>query len=245
MTNTLFITPKPLPHAKIRLFCFPYAGGSTRIFLDWPNLIAPDIELVFVQLPGRGVRLIDPPHHSMEGILSELMEHTDFITSKPFAFFGHSLGSRISYELAYQLHQRALPAPLKLFASASRAPHLSLAKKMIYNLPDDEFINELRQLNGTPQEVLENKELMEFILPLLRADFKVADTYIAKPLALPVPIHVFQGIDDKITDEQTTAWQAVSQHPLDLSKFNGGHFFIHQYSPEMVNKINQDLSMFY
>ncbi len=242
MTNKLFIIPKPNPNAKVRLFCFPYAGGSPAIFTPWSDKASEYVELVFVQLPGRGARLIEPAIDNMPDIIAELMCHSDYITSKPFAFFGHSLGSRISYELAFQLLDVGLPTPQKIFASASRAPHCISTKPHLHGLPHDEFIAELRDLNGTPKEVLENKELMELLLPLLRADFKIADTYVAAQCALPIPIHVFHGVDDEILNEHVTAWQELTTQPYQLTEFSGGHFFIHQYADEMISIINQQLA---
>jgi surfactin synthase thioesterase subunit len=241
MTNKLFITPKPLLSAKIRLFCFPYAGGSANIFLPWLTMISGGCELVFVQLPGRGARLTEAAHQSMEEVIDELMLHQEFMTSKPFAFFGHSLGSRVCYALASQFLQLGLPTPLVLFASASRAPHLASRKRPVHALSDHELIEELRKLKGTPEEVLDNKELMEFVLPLLRADFKVAETYIATPNILPLPIHVFNGVDDDISDTQVAAWQELTEQLIGISEFAGGHFFINQCSKDIVKLINHRL----
>jgi surfactin synthase thioesterase subunit len=241
MNNKLFITPRPFAPAKIRLFCFPYAGGSANMFMPWQTMISEGVELVIVQLPGRGARLTEAAHQSMEEVINELMQHQEFMTSKPFAFFGHSLGCRVSYALASEFLLQGLPIPLILFASASRAPHLSSKKCPVHALPCDELIEELRKLKGTPREVLENQELMELMLPLLRADFKVAETYIAAPNILPLPIHIFNGVDDEICDTEVAAWQELTEHSIDISEFQGGHFFIHQFSNEIVKLINNSL----
>ncbi len=242
MNSKLFVTPKPNPNAELRLFCFPYAGGSPTIFSSWIEKANDNIELVFVQLPGRGARLVEPAIDNMSDVIEELMFYRDYLTSKPFAFFGHSLGSRISYALASQLLLENLPTPQKIFASASRAPHCKSGKRILHALPHDEFIAELRDLNGTPKEVLESKELMELLIPLLRADFKIADTYVAEQRALPLPIHVFHGSDDEIVDEHIAAWQELTTQPYQLTEFAGGHFFIHQYADEMISIINQQLA---
>ncbi|MDW7549616.1 thioesterase II family protein [Pseudoalteromonas peptidolytica] len=242
MNNKLFIIPKPNPNATLRLFCFPYAGGSSTIFTPWIEQANTHIELVFVQLPGRGARLMEPAIDNMPEVIEELLLYKDFITSKPYAFFGHSLGSRISYALACELHTLGLPLPSKVFASASRAPHCTSNKKYLHDLPHDAFIAKLRDLNGTPKEVLDNAELMELLIPLLRADFKIADTYVAEQRALPTPIHVFHGVEDEILDEHILAWQALTAQPCTYKYFDGGHFFIHQYGEEMINIINQQLT---
>ncbi|MFU2509843.1 thioesterase II family protein [Pseudoalteromonas sp. ASV78] len=241
MTNKLFFIPEKKPNARVRLFCFPYAGGSPSLFLPWTKLINSDIELVLIQLPGRGSRMGEPAADNMLDVINELLSHSEFITSKPYAFFGHSLGSRVAYELTSNFQRSGKPMPIKLFASASRAPHTKNNKASIYDLPYNEFIAELKSLNGTPTEVLENEELMALLAPLLRADFKIADTYSAEVIPLSSPIRVLNGKHDQISAQQLNAWQDLSQHPVDVSEFDGGHFFIHQYSAKMVKLINQDL----
>ncbi|MFC3032190.1 thioesterase II family protein [Pseudoalteromonas fenneropenaei] len=241
MNRKLFCIPRANPNATIRLFCFPYAGGSSSIFTSWVNFVAPHIELVFVHLPGRGIRMMEEPHEFMEDVIAELLAEHSFISSKPFAFFGHSLGSRIAYELTQQLHYHRFPLPEMLFVSASRAPHISNHKKLLHNLPYDEFIAALKELNGTPREVLESEQLMNLLVPLLRADFKIAETYIAECRPLPINIHVFNGSEDDIPEENVAAWQHLSENPIARTDFASGHFFIHHYSSEMVNVINQSL----
>ncbi|KZN57855.1 thioesterase II family protein [Pseudoalteromonas luteoviolacea] len=243
MTNKLFSIPKPNPNATLRLFCFPYAGGAPSIFMSWLNGLPAHIELVAVQLPGRGSRLMEPAHNTMSAILDELLSHQTFITQKPAVFFGHSLGSRVAYELAYQLQKTNQKTPLKLIASGSRAPHLPNSKPAFYHLPHDEFIEELKSLNGTPKEILENVELMELFLPLLRADFEVADLYQAHPHALPIPIDVLFGTDDvDVKPEQIDAWQNLSALPISKHSFNGNHFFINSCSDEVKGKVFQLIS---
>lgn len=242
MNGKLFTFPKPNPTATVRLFCFPYAGGSSAIFKPWINSVSDSIELVLVQLPGRGERLMESPLDSMEAIIKELMQHKEFITSKPYALFGHSLGSRIAYELALTLAQNEHTVPLKLYASASRAPHCLSTRPHLHNLPHNEFIQALHSLNGTPKEVLDNQELMELFLPLLRADFKIADTYLADQHPLESEIHVFHGVEDEIERDHVEAWQALTCKPYELTEFPGGHFFIHQHYNEMMKIINQQLA---
>ncbi|KZN49391.1 thioesterase II family protein [Pseudoalteromonas luteoviolacea] len=236
----LFLIPKPNPHATLRLFCFPYAGGSPSIFMPWLNQLPGNVELVLVQLPGRGARLMEEPHNKMSLIIDELMQHSSFITQKPCAFFGHSLGSRVAYELALTLQKDNQVLPLKIIASGSRAPHIASNKAPTYHLPDPEFISELHELNGTPKEVLDNAELMELFLPLLRADFEVADCYQAEELPLPIPIDVFFGHDDiDVTTPMVDAWQSLSALPITKHAFNGDHFFINTHSEPVLKTISQ------
>ncbi|MDK1288560.1 thioesterase II family protein [Pseudoalteromonas umbrosa] len=239
----LFLIPKPNPHATLRLFCFPYAGGAPNIFMPWLNKLPNNVELVLIQLPGRGARLMEAPHNKMSSIIDELMLHSSFITQKPNVFFGHSLGSRVAYELALTLQKNNLALPQKLIASGSRAPHLENHKTPIYHLPESEFITKLRELNGTPKEVLDNAELMELFLPLLRADFEIADCYQTEKHPLPVPIDVFFGHEDiDVTPPMINAWQALSALPITQHAFNGDHFFINSHSEQVIKAVSKLLN---
>ncbi|MDK1314036.1 thioesterase II family protein [Pseudoalteromonas ardens] len=242
MNTKLFVIPKPNPNAKLRLFCFPYAGGSPAIFMPWVGLLPNEVELVFVQFPGRGARMTETAYTDMQHKVDELLTHQAYITEKPFAFFGHSLGSRVIFETTKRLVALGAPLPVHLIASGSRAPHTNSNKTQTYHLPHDEFVAELLKLNGTPKELLEHKELMELLIPLLRADFQIAECYQAQPVSLPCPITVFHGYDDiEISAEQLHGWQDLSKHKIDIHYFNGGHFFINQCKEEVISQVNQVL----
>ncbi|AZZ99365.1 alpha/beta fold hydrolase [Pseudoalteromonas sp. R3] len=243
MNNKLFVIPKPNPNAKLRLFCFPYAGGSPAIYMPWSNALHPDVELVLLQFPGRGARMGEAAHVDMQRKVNELLAHQAFLTEKPYVLMGHSLGSRVIFETTKHLAERNAPLPRHLIASGSRAPHTSSDKERIHNLPHDAFVAELYKLNGTPKELLEHKELMELLLPLLRADFQIAECYQGEAIALPCPITVFHGYDDSdISDEQLHGWQDLSDHTIDIHYFHGDHFFINQCRDEVIRAVNQVLS---
>lgn len=157
MSNKILVIPKPKINKKIRLFCFPFAGGNINTYTSWLNKFNDDVELVFIQPPGRGSRISEPPHQSMEPLIKELMQHRNFITETPYVFFGHSLGSRVAYELCCQLKLAGMQLPVYFVASGSKAPYISTNKRCLHNLPKDTFIKELEQLNGTPKEILSNK----------------------------------------------------------------------------------------
>lgn len=236
--TSIFLVPKPLQQPRARLFCFPYAGGSAGLFLPWVQSVPDDIELVLVQLPGRGARIMESPHTTMDSIIEELLENSDFICSVPFYLFGHSLGSRVAYELSRQLQASGKRLPERLFVSGSRAPHLAVEKKQIHDLPKEEFLAELADMAGTPEEVLNNAELMEFCMPFLRADFKIAERYKAQQDVLDCSVQVLSGKDDShFTRVELEAWAELTNHFVAIEEFDGGHFYIHDQMDDVLSVV--------
>lgn len=242
-SEKLFVIPKPSRAAVLRLFCFPFAGGSTHIYTPWVEHFGPEVEVVLVQLPGRGARMGEAPYDTMEDCVAEIMLYANYMTSKPFVFFGHSLGSRIAYALSYQLLKHGYPVPRQFFASASRAPHLPNTKRCLFELPKNEFLQALKELNGTPNEVLENAELMELLSPLIRADFKIAELYKAQPIPLSCPFTVLSGTQDKgVTPEQVKAWEELSEKIVQFIEIKGDHFFISKHGMEVLSHVQKAIN---
>jgi surfactin synthase thioesterase subunit len=235
----IFFVPKKNPNCKLRVFCFPFAGGSVNTFYTWLDKISNQVELVFVQPPARGSRIAEKPHESMESLVGELMESVQFICSKPYMLFGHSLGSRVAYELCCHLHRSGKNLPHHFIASGSRGPHVPSDKLKIYDLPQDEFVAELAKLNGTPKEVLANKELLDLLSPALRADFKLADTVSTNKIIMPFPITVFNGLEDQdIKPVHLKAWGDLSCYDSEIVNFPGGHFFINEHPSLVIAKVS-------
>jgi surfactin synthase thioesterase subunit len=231
----LFVVPKPVTHPRLRIFCFPFAGGGANVYMPWVARMRDDVEMVLIQPPGRGARMLEPPHEQMDAFVDELAQHAGYFTETPYVFFGHSLGSRVAFELSLLLQSLGMALPEYFIASGSRAPHLPNEKRWVHDLPHAEFLEELASLNGTPREVLENKELMELLVPVLRADFKIADTYRAKAVKMPFPILVLNGRDDDgITPDQISAWQDLTGSDYASIELPGDHFFIIEYGDRVV-----------
>jgi medium-chain acyl-[acyl-carrier-protein] hydrolase len=163
---------------------------------------------------------------------------------KPFAFFGHSMGAMTGFELACWLRDRNYPQPVYLFASGQRAPQLPNNDPLTYNLPDADFIRELSNLNGTPREALAHPELMAIMLPLLRADFEVVETYAYKPQApLNCPIIAFGGLqDDKVSRDQLEAWRHLTTGAFSVRGLPGDHFFLHSHQGLLLRALSHELS---
>lgn len=161
----------------------------------------------------------------------------------PFAFFGHSMGGLLAFELTRHLRAEAGPHPWHLFISGRRAPQVADDTPHTYNLPEAEFIEELARLNGTPREVLENEELMHLMIPILRSDFSVCQTYEYVPgPPLDCPISLFGGIRDiDVTREHLEAWRELTVADTTLRMFPGDHFFIHAEQRAFLHVLSQEL----
>jgi medium-chain acyl-[acyl-carrier-protein] hydrolase len=234
---------QPRPKARLRLFCFPYAGGAASIFRTWSETLPSEIEVCPVQLPGRENRLMEPAFSHIQPLIATLAQALLPLLDTPYAFFGHSMGALISFELARYLYREDHEGPLHLFASGHRAPHLPDPDPPTSHLPEAAFIEELRKLEGTPEEVLQNSELLQLLLPLLRADFRLCETYqyIAdKPL--PCPITAFGGLQDSEAPRETVlAWKIHTDNTFKARFFMGGHFFIRTEQSALLQAVITDL----
>ncbi|MFC7420656.1 thioesterase II family protein [Iodobacter arcticus] len=235
----IFTIPKPRIAPKLRVFCFPFAGGSFTTYIPWVHCLNDDVELVLITLPGRASRVSEPSHEQMESIISELLGQKSIFAHVPYIFFGHSLGSRVAFELAVNLQSLGITAPQYFIASGSRAPHLESRRESIHHLPKAEFLQKLGELNGTPKEVLSNSELIDFFIPALRADFKVAHDYRAKKIPIVSPILVLGGEDDiDVTHLELLAWMELSQRGTQITLIPGGHFFINEHQSAVIEQVD-------
>lgn len=246
-TNICFFRPFPNPNAIIRLFCFPYAGGGCTAFFNWPKHIDQHIEIVCISLPGRDRRFKEEPFRRVHQIVAELKTNFYTMLNKPYAFFGHSLGTRIGFELAKQLRDMGAPEPLHLFMSACCAPHLQDLNSFIYNLPDHEFIKGIKKYDGIPEMILNDSKLLDFFLPVLKADMEAFATYKhTQSSPFSFPISVFGGVSDKITTlSDLEAWCGYTDKAFELYMFKGGHFFINDYQQELLGIISSQLSPYF
>jgi len=221
--------PKPNPGAQMRLFCFPYAGGGTAVFHAWPSGLPRAVEVCSLRLPGRESRLQEAPFNRLPLAVQALSDAILPYLDKPFAFFGHSMGALIAFELVRHLRRQQRATPVHLFVSGCSAPQLYTSEPPIHQLPHDAFIEELRRLSGTPDEVLQNNEILELLLPALRADFAVCEEYLYVPDGpLDCPISASGGQNDpEVTEEALGAWREQTRGAFDLQLFAGNHFFLH------------------
>ncbi|PSB01755.1 thioesterase II family protein [Merismopedia glauca] len=234
----------PNPLAEYRLFCFPYAGGSAGVFRAWQRYLPQNIELCPIELPGRGTRFSEAPLTSIEELVKAIAYGILPLLDRPFAFFGHSMGAWVSFELTRWLRQEYNLQPIHLFLSARRAPQIPALVPPIHVLPDAEFIEQIRLYNGMNPALLEDAEFMELILPVLRADFTVLETYTyrqQKPLECPIT--AFGGWQDGDTSgESLQAWQIHSNRSFLLQMFPGDHFFLDSARPSLISAITEQIN---
>ena len=234
----------------MRLYCFPHAGGGVPVFRDWPDGL-PEVEVWIAHLPGRGSRLREAPLTRMLPLVQALARNFPQDDSKhwpasdhSFAFFGHSLGARLAFELTRTLRRQSRPLPAHLFLSACPAPQLLPVTPAIHTLPKSAFLTELQRRNGIPQEVAAHPELMDLLLPMLRADFAVYETAVYRsesPLACPIT--AFGGNDDPLVSSAALeAWSVQTSGAFQASFFDGDHFYLRTAEGQLLQQIGRILS---
>jgi len=231
------------PHASLRLFCFPYAGGAALTFRTWSDSLPMSLEVCPVELPGRGKRITSAPFTRLQLLVQAIAIALLPYLDKPFAFFGHSMGGLVSFELARLLRKNYGISPVHLFVSACPAPQVPDPDPPIHALPEPEFLEKLRRLNGTPEAVLENAELMQMLLPVLRADFAVIETYAYTPESpLDCPITAFGGLQDReVRYDDLKVWQEQTNAAFSLHMLPGDHFFLQPAQPLLLQLLSQEL----
>jgi medium-chain acyl-[acyl-carrier-protein] hydrolase len=231
------------PRALLRLFCFPYAGGAAHVFRQWPQSLPDFIDVCAVQPPGRGSRLREEPFTRLDELVVVAASALTPFMDMPSAFFGHSMGAMIGFELARRLCSLGADGPKHLFVAACRAPKLAGERVITYDLPEPEFVEELRRLGGTPAEVLENEELLRLMLPLLRADFAVTQAYsYAEGPPLGCPLTAFGGLrDEEVKRESLAPWGEYTTAPFSLHMLPGDHFFLHSSGNALLRIVTREL----
>jgi surfactin synthase thioesterase subunit len=227
-----------------RLFCLPYAGGGASIYRTWLAKLQPAIEVRPLQPPGRENRWREPAYCRLDDLVQCLMSDLRTSVRAPYAMFGHSLGALVSFELARALRREGFAEPDHLFISAYRAPHLPDNKEHIHMLPNDRLIERIRALGGTPKEVLENEDLLRIVLPTVRADAEVAETYAYHPEPpFSCAIVALGGIRDHgITSRDLEAWREHTTGRFSLRMFAGDHFFIQREESALLAMLRAELA---
>ncbi len=234
---------RPCSGSGLRLFCFPHAGAGASTFRDWAEKLSPALEVCTIQLPGREERLADEPYTELPRLVEELARVLLPLLQEPFALFGHSLGGLIAFELARYLSSEHGIAPARLFVSGHRAPHLPYRLGPFCPLSDSEFVAALRALRTTPEEVLSSVELLEIMLPILRADFALAEGYVFTAQApLECPISVLGATEDQLVSyEELAEWRQHTRQRCGVRMFPGDHSFLESVRASVLQAILHDV----
>ena len=223
------VRPQRVAGPRFRLVCFPYAGGGPAAFRPWGRALPSDVELCIVHLPGREGRWREPAPQHADGLIEPIAEALLPLLSTPYVFYGHSLGTLIGFEVARYLARVHRTLPAHFVGGAHRAPHLPNPHPEIRHLGDDQFVAEInRRYGGIPQAVIDNRELLELMLPALRADFSVYESYCYKDAAsLGCPITMFGGSADRfVSDAEIAEWRVHTSARFQHTTVPGDHFFI-------------------
>jgi medium-chain acyl-[acyl-carrier-protein] hydrolase len=243
-SNKWLVCPRVNPEAEARLFIFPYAGGGPATFGKWSSEFPDHIEVRIVHYPGRGSRYNEAPIKELAILVESIRQAIQSLLDKPFAFFGHSLGGLVAYELTRSLTQDDLPQPNLLFISACGVPHMPDPNPPIHALPDPEFVEALRDLNGIPEEIATHPELMDILLPVLRADFEAAESYQYNSSDHPLacPIVVFGGDNDpRVSRERMEGWKSQTRSRFKSIYFPGDHFFFNAVKEEILQSTTREI----
>jgi surfactin synthase thioesterase subunit len=230
--------------ARLLLVCFPHAGGAASSFRPWQRLLPPEIDVLTVQYPGREDRFPDPLVDTMETLVREVADALAPALDRPYALFGHSMGSAVAYEVALELRRRELPPPVRLLASGRPSPQHAVPGE-VHLKSDDALAADLVRLGGTPPEVLADEGLRTAVLRYVRGDYRLIERYRpapAEPLSCPVSVLV-GARDPECGESEAGTWAGTTREPLSVTVFDGGHFFLVPERERLAGTIGRDLGV--
>ncbi|WP_422925598.1 thioesterase II family protein [Singulisphaera sp. PoT] len=235
---------RPNSDARLRLFGFPYAGGGAMIYRSWCAALSPEIDVFSLQLPGRESKSGQPPFQRIGDLIEALAASMSVEIDRPYAFFGQSMGALIAFELLRRLRRDGLPAPEFFVASARVAPQLPLRRQSFHHLPEPEFRDELRRMDGIPAALFDYPELLEVVSPTLRADFALSDHYDYKPEPpLDCPVIAIGGDQDAwVQREDLEGWREQTTGDFRCHVLSGNHFFLKSSEPELLTIVRDAMA---
>lgn len=239
------VTEKTHYTADMRMFCFPYAGGGASIFRNWSGEFGPAVEVCAVQPPGRETRFSDPLIDDVHELVRRLLPSMALLFDRPFVFFGYSTGALVAFELIRELRKQQMPLPDHLVVAAARAPHIP-EPSPLHHLPEEEFLRELQRFSGTPEEILQDRDLMNVYVPIIRADLALEETYaFQEEPPINVPVTAFYGVrDDETPKAVMEPWGTHTTSPFELISMPGDHFFIRTATRPLMASMKCVLNLF-
>lgn len=238
----------PVPPRRLRLFAFAHAGRGASLFVPWRAVLPAWIEMVAVQLPGREGRINEPAFTRLDDAVAALLPEILPLLDQTYAFFGHSMGALLGYELARALRRRGAPAPIALALSGRRAPTVPNPDPPLHGLSDADFVETMRtRYDGIPQIVLEQPDLMRLLLPTLRRDIEAIETHAWRPEPpLAMPFLLYGGVDDcQAPHESLAAWRPLTTAEAPLQQFPGGHFYLQAQQAALLQDLTGRLGSYF
>ena len=242
-TQSWWVVPSPRPAARVRLFCFPFAGGSATAFHRFGQALPPEIEVASLQLPGRGFRLREPALTTLERLFDGVTGAIGPRLDRPFALFGHSFGAMMAFEVARWLRRTGRTTPVHLLASAAPAPQDVTALPVSTALAAPQFWTAVHELYGTPAQVLNDPELLGLVVPPLKLDFELYAAYRYAPEPpLDVPITALYGSrDPRVGRTGVEAWRAQTTAAFAVHEVPGPHLYLQDAPPALTATVTTAL----
>ncbi len=244
-----FLNFTPKNQGQIRLVCFPFAGGAASTFRFWKDYTPENIELFAAQLPGREFRRKEQCLTHIDDVVKHLLPEIKTLADKPLVFFGYSMGGLVAYELVKAMYQAGLKTPVKMIFAGRGEPIAVVQEKKIYHFSDADFIRHIASFGGTPDTVLNETNIMQYFLPILKADFQVLDTYETQPpFILNCPIHAYVGNrDTMVSVERVECWRHYTNAEFSMEVEQGGHFFMNdqreRFVPRVIKQVEAAFSL--
>lgn len=230
---------------NINLFCIPFAGGSKSAYYNYIRLAPGRLNIIPLELPGRGSRYKEPLLKDVYAMVDDLLLQIRPLLQYPYALYGHSMGALLCYLLAGRISAEGISRPLHLFLTGKGAPSIRINNSVLHLLPKDALVEELRRMGGMPEIVLNDDKLLDAFLPIIRADFEAMASFrYEKPAELEIPITVVTGTEEGISRERVAAWRLETRSQVDIRQLPGNHFFINNCSREILEFITHALYAF-
>ena len=228
---------------KHKVFCFYFAGGSSSVFRNWVGT-SELIDFIPVELPGRGIRISEPRIEEVKHLVNELIPLIYKLTQDTtFSLYGHSLGAMLAFQTTWELQERKLKTPESLIVAGRHAPHKPDPSVLKSDMNDEEMIEELRNLNGTPKEILDNKDIIRFMIPMIKSDLKLHESFKYTRQKLNIPIAAHCGDEDHEANKMImNYWKDMTTEAFTIKEFKGDHFFIQSLGKQYINELIHTVS---